>query len=298
MFYKRFYLFICLCLTLGILSACTMPASKGPTVIPSVAITRAVQTMSAKLTVAPRSTTQPAASFTTVKTSTQPSEATNTTLPPTATSKPEITFTPIPSPVVTLNPANPAAGLGNPDWHETFDGTGSWYAFQDDFVRFQAIDNKLEMTVIQAGNRNGWALVPQLLTTKFYVEMTATFGNACKGADRFGLMLSPVSSADKGYLFGVSCEGKYVVWKWDGTRMTTLVNWKTSDQIVSGAGKTNRIGLWVDGNKLSLYANDSLLTELTDISYEKLYFGVFVGAPETDGFTVRVSNLNYWSLLK
>lgn len=293
---KRVYRFLCVCLAFGLLSACTMPASKGPTVKPSVAITQAVQTMTAKLTVTPKPTTKPAATSTPVQTSTQPAEATNTTVPPTVTTIPEATSTPAASPVVTLNPANPAAGLSNPDWHETFDGTGTWYAFQDDFVRFQAINNKLEMTVIQAGNRNGWALVPQLLTTKYYVEMIATFGNACKGADRFGLMLSSVSSADKGYLYGVSCEGKYVLWKWDGTRMTTLVNWKTSDQIVSGAGKTNRIGLWVDGNKLSLYANDALLTELTDVSYEKLYFGVFVGAPETAGFTVRVSNLNYWSL--
>ena len=105
--------------------------------------------------------------------------------------------------------------------------------------------------------------------------MTATFGETCKGADHFGLMLSPVSSADNGYLFGISCDGKYVLWKWDGTRMTALVKWTTSDGIQAGANKTNRIGIKAEGNKLSLYANGILLTELTDKSYDKVYFGSF-----------------------
>jgi hypothetical protein len=256
-----------------------------------------VQTVVAKLTTTPGTTLQATASPKPAQeTKAATVEPTDTPVLPTATPKVEATATKAASPAGTLNPSDPVAGLTNPDWHEGFDGTGAWYVYQDEFIRFQAQGNKLEMIAYQANNRNGWALAPQLVSGKFYVEMTATFGDVCKGSDRFGLMLSPVSSADKGYLYGISCEGKYVLWNWDGTRMTTLVNWTASKLIQSGPNKTNRIGIKVDGNKLSLYANGDLLTELTDKTYAKLYFGFFIGSVETTRFTVQISGMNYWSL--
>ena len=296
MYHKPFFILVMIFLIPGMLAACTRPISSAPKAIPSVAYTQAVQTVVAKLTVTPVATTQPTASPTTAQTQTAESEPTDTPIPPAETPGPESTATTAASPAVTLDPSDPKAGLANPDWHEGFDGTAAWYVFQDEFIRFQSIANKLEMTAFQANNRNGWALAPQLVSNKFYVEMTATFGDTCKGADHFGLMLSPVSSADKGYLFGISCEGKYVLWKWDGTRMTALVKWTKSEGILDGANKTNRIGIKVEGNKLSLHANGTLLTELTDESYDKVYFGVFVGAAESANFLVQVSSLNYWSL--
>jgi hypothetical protein len=296
MFRKYLSMFVSTCLVISFLVSCTMPASKGPTVIPSVAVTQAVQTMSAKLTSTPAVTSQPTVLPTREQATAIPGEPTNTLIPPTATPKPEIIATSTAVPEGTLNPNDPIAGLGNPDWHETFDGTGAWYTYQDEFIRFQAQENKLEMTAFQANNRNGWALVPKLLSQKYYAEMTATFGDTCKGADHYGLMISPVSSADKGYLYGISCDGKYILWKWDGTRMTTLVKWTASTLLQAGVNKTNRIGIKVVGNKISLFANSSLLTELTDKTYDKLYFGVFVGAAETAKFTVKVNSLNYWVL--
>ncbi len=295
---KRSYIVLALCLTLSILAACNRPAGKSPNALPSVEITKAVQTLAANLTVTPgpSATRQVLPSATQVKPTKE--TATDTPVSPTQTTSPASTATTAPTPAVTLNPADPLAGLGNPDWHEGFNGAGSWYTYQDEFISFQSKDVKLEMTAFQANNRNGWALAPQLVSNRFYVELTATFGNACKGADHFGLMLSPVSSADRGYLFGISCDGKYILWKWDGTRMTALVKWTASKDIQAGADKTNRIGIKGEGDKLSLYANGVLLTELTDKTYDRLYFGVFIGASETANFLVRVSNLNYWSLPK
>ena len=294
---KRFYLLITVCLLLSTLAACTRPAGKAPAVSATIMYTQAVQTLAAKLTVTPGAPAQqPTASSTLIPTQPVVEKPTHTTESHTETPKPGATKTAAATPAVTLDASDPLAGLGNPDWHEGFDGTGAWYVFEDEFVRFQAVKNKLEMTAFQANNRNGWALAPQLASNKYYIEMTATFGDACKGADHYGLMLSPVSSADRGYLLGISCEGKYVLWKWDGTRMTALTNWKASKAIQSGAGKSNRIGIKVEGNKLSLYANGTFLSEVTDVAYEKLYFGLFIGAAETAEFVVHVNSLNYWSL--
>jgi hypothetical protein len=293
---KHLNILTSICLAFFFLAACTRPISKAPTAIPSIAYTQAVQTVVAKLTSTPSGQIQPTALATLAQASTATVKPVNTPIPPTDTPVPLATVTTVASPASTFDPSDPLAGLGNPDWHEGFESTGTWFAFQDEFMLFQSVENKLEMTAFQANNRNGWALAPQLVSTKFYVEMTATFGNACKGKDHFGLMISPVSSADKGYLLGVSCEGKYVFWKWDGQSMTALVKWTPSKDIQAGANKTNRIGLMVNGKKLSLFVNGVLLTELNDKTYEKVYFGVFVGASETANFLVRVSSLNYWSL--
>jgi hypothetical protein len=289
-------LYLTIILALVLLTACTRPIGKAPSAIPSAAYTQAVQTVVAKLTVTPGAPAMPAASPTPAPSKTAVVEAIDTPVPATDTAEPEATATTAASPVVPVNPSDPLSGLGNPDWHEGFDGTAVWYAFEDEFVRFQSVGNKLEMTAFQANNRNGWALAPYLLSDKYYVEMTATFTGACKGSDHFGMMISPVSSADRGYLLGIACDGKFVLWKWDGTRMTPLANWKESDEILGGANKTNRIGMKVDGNKLGLYANGVLMKEVTDVSYEKFYFGVFIGAAETAGFKVNVSSLNYWKL--
>ncbi len=282
---------------LSILVACTRPVSKSPNAVPSAAVTQAVQTVFANLTVTPAATKQPVTAFTPTQVKPTEPAPTGTSEPPTGTARPAVTATPgVTTPSATLNPLDPLAGLGNPDWHEGFSDSGSWYTFQDEFVNFASAEGKLEMLAYQASNRNGWALAPQLVSNKYYVEMTGTFGDACKGADHYGLMLSPTSSADQGYLFGISCDGKYVLWNWNGTRMTALVKWTAAGAIQSGPNKTNRIGIKGEGNKLSLYANGFLLTELTDKSYEPLYFGVFLGAVETQNFLVKVSSLNYWKL--
>jgi len=69
-----------------------------------------------------------------------------------------------------------------------------------------------------------------------------------------------VTEADRGYLFGISCDGQYSLRKWDGKAgdkgvMTVLVNWTASPSIQAGSNKTNTIGFMAVGDRLILYAN-------------------------------------------
>jgi hypothetical protein len=149
------------------------------------------------------------------------------------------------------------------------------------------------MTAFNANHQNGWSLAPQLTAQKFYLETTVTFGT-CAWIDHFGVMLSPTRDASKGYLFGVSCNGSYVFWMWDGKKMSAIMDWLPNSHILAGSNKTNRIGIKVVGDKMTLYANGHLLTEITDDTMQKNYFGLFVGASETLNFTVKVSGMDYW----
>jgi hypothetical protein len=136
-----------------------------------------------------------------------------------------------------------------------------------------------------------------MVELKFYLEMNVTT-KTCQELDRYGLTIQPTTRATKGYMFDFSCDGRYSLWIWNGeeSQYKSLVGWTKSDLIRAGSNQTNRIGIKVDGKRLFLYANGSLLFEAIDKTLEKVYFGVYVGATETDNFTVEADELDYWVL--
>ncbi len=53
----------------------------------------------------------------------------------------------------------------------------------------------------------------------------------------------------------------------------------------------------MDGDKLRLYANGSLLGEIEDDTFpDKGRFGLFIGARKTNGFTTETDEIAYWQL--
>ncbi len=235
---------------------------------------------------------------------TQESEATST---PEATETPEESLTPsvtptaqasasvTVSPTSTLASGDPKAGLGTPTFHDTFQSVGNWQVFEDDHVKFEIADGKLTMTAFNADHWNGWMMVGQ--ATNGYIEFVAETGT-CSGLDQYGIAARMVGS-DKGYtgyLFGITCDGRYSLRAWDGEVMTRLADWTPSSEIVTGSNKVNRIGIKLDGTKISLYANGKLLKEITSDAYDHGLYGVFIGAASTADFTVTGSEFSVWEL--
>jgi hypothetical protein len=66
--------------------------------------------------------------------------------------------------------------------------------------------------------------------------------------------------------------------------------------IVAGSGKTNRIGVWVKGTTIRLYANGILLKEVIDNTFASGYIGVFIRKGVTEGLIARVTEMDYWVL--
>jgi len=55
------------------------------------------------------------------------------------------------------------------------------------------------------------------------------------------------------------------------------------------------MGLLADGDRLTLYANGVRLAEIEDDTFdEEGNFGIFVGARQSDDFTIRVDEIAYW----
>ena len=148
------------------------------------------------------------------------------------------------------------------------------------------------MTSYTTGTRNAWMLSDQE-PLNYYLEITAQ-PQDCTGLDRYGVIVR--SDGTTGYLFGITCDGRYSFRLWNGKKMTKLVEWTAASSILAGSNQTNRVGIRVEGSKFSLYANGVLLNEVNDASYPDGGFGVHIGADTTPGLEVLVSEVDYWEL--
>ncbi len=234
---------------------------------------------------------------------TAPAPMTDTPLP-TATEVPTLAPpTATPSPTPTASPPNtgtPVAGdprttLGQPTWRDTFDSPSGWNLGEDSFAKLEIQDGELFLTGLSTAD--GWRLTsPEV--DDVYLEAT-TKTQTCQGSDEYGLMfrVPDFHAADKGYLFGFTCDGRYFLRTWDGQDMNTLIPSTASSAIQAGGDKANRIGVWTEGEELSLYANGTLLVKISDDTFtDKGGFGFFIGARKTENFKIGSSEIAYWDL--
>jgi hypothetical protein len=283
-------------LSLMFLAGCALPAATTTAVPPtqdiSAQYTSAVQTVTGKLT-QDAAVTPPPANPTVVVSSATPGP-TDTTAP-TATSAPTTltaTNAPATQAAATVPSSDPRASLGTPDFHEPFDDETNW-SFEKDDHSDMALDNgMLVMTAFEANAWDSWTIT-WINGEDFYIEMTAA-PNACSGLDRYGIIFRAKQDASEGYLFALTCDGHYSLRVWDGEEYTRIVDWSASDKVNAGANKTNRLGVWADGTTIRLYANGYLLKEVVDDTYAEGHMGVWIGAVNTENFTVKVDQIDWW----
>jgi hypothetical protein len=201
---------------------------------PDTLYTQAVLTVAAQLTQAAEAagTSEPSGATPEAPqaTATQPPapQATATKAAPTTTltqptKAPTSAATQAPAATATLASSDPRAGLGEPVLRDTFENADNWPFEEDTHSNMEVNDNRLEMTAFKADGFDSWALTwPN--PTDFYAEMTVT-STKCSGLDRYGIIFRAPQKANKGYLFGISCDGKYSLRLWDGKKFTNLVEW-------------------------------------------------------------------------
>lgn len=220
----------------------------------------------------------------------------------TATSNPttETAATATPAATATAVAGDPATSLGTPTGSDdltSFSNWG-WPNGEDQYLRVNFKDGFMEMTGLT--NFAGWRLplIGQQLNT--YIELTANSGT-CKGKDSYGIIFRvPVlKEPTQGYLYEVTCDGYYRLWKWDGEvepngKALVLVAWSQSSLINAGVDQTNRLGVKIVDNTYTLYMNGEKLASATDTSFKAGFFGVFVRSVETDDYTVKFDSMRYW----
>ena len=108
------------------------------------------------------------------------------------------------------------------------------------------------------------------------------------GVDNYSYGLYFHDTAGQGaYLFGISGNGAYVLWRWDaaGEGLVTLVDWTSSPLVNVRAGNT--LAVATSGSSISLYVNGHKVEEVHDSRYRV----GFVGLRVQDGQEVSFDNL-------
>ena len=208
------------------------------------------------------------------------------------------TVTNTPVAAFTAPATDPRNSLGDADWTDVMDDDNSWPLGYSDFSEMSF--NNGAMVLKGTTDQFGWRLATANSLENYYLEMTVT-ADACSGTDNWGIIsrVPNINEADQGYLFGISCDGRYFLKKWDGKvepegKMYTLVNFKANNAIQSGANKTNRMGIMAVGNRLIMYVNGVKLEEVVDSSFSEGYFGPFVNSDSTLPLVVRIDEMAYW----
>lgn len=229
---------------------------------------------------------------------------------PTPTEEPSATPTgPTPTSTMTIQPTftppvtDPIQRLGGATEIDPMDNATMWVwptgGDPQGFTNVEFKDGVMLLTGLKA-EKSGWRLSGKQPLGDFYLEMVARM-DKCSANDKYGLIFrSPVlNEADRGYLYGITCDGKYYLKKWDGKvapdgLTTTLISNKASGAIMAGPNQFNRLGVLVVGKQIDLYVNGVYLDSYIDSSFNQGYFGVFVTPVETQNLVVRVDQISLW----
>lgn len=219
----------------------------------------------------------------------EPTEVVETEVP---TATPAPTDMPAPTPTATLADTDPTRNLGEPDWVDNMNNGDNWPTGSDKYTAIKFENGFLKLTV--GTDVDGWRVTWPTIGD-FYLETTLQTP-ACEGNDHFGLMfrVPADSQAGKGYLFGITCDGRYSLRRWDGTVMHSLVGLTAHDAIEEGANVVNKLGVMARGANLAFYINGQKVREVTDSNYLEGRFGIFVGGTNVDDLTVWVDQIRYW----
>jgi hypothetical protein len=193
---------------------------------------------------------------------------------------------------------DPKAYLGESDWEDNMTAVGNWSLITDEYL---SATYDAETLMIKAlTTAQGWRIASTEALVDAYVEASIKV-DECSGADAYGLIFRVPENVDyrQGYIFTVTCDGKYALRKWDGLtgakgEMVDLQGYTESSLVNDGENQTNRLGVMFVDDRILLYINGEKAGEVTDDSFSRGYFGVYLDGDKTDDLTIYVDDVMFW----
>lgn len=193
---------------------------------------------------------------------------------------------------------DPGEYLGDADWSDDMSVAGNWPTTTNDF-NLAAFDNETLM-ITALSESFGWRIASTDAFADAYIEASIKVED-CSGKDDYGIIFRvPENSGyNRGYLYGITCDGYYVLRSWDGMTgekgvLTTLKKYSESSLINAGKLETNRLGIMAVGNRLILFVNGVEIDEISDDTFSDGNFGIYINRNETENLTIYVDDVKYW----
>ena len=181
-----------------------------------------------------------------------------------------------------------------PTVRDTMDSTARWYLVDNAQAQFAPGAGVLTLRALQAGTSDTWGLSSYPALGDAYLEGVFKTGASCAGKDRYGLIVR-APQPSQGVVVTFSCDGAYRAYLWDGAHYHGLREWTPAGAIHAGPHQTNRLGVWMKGDTIKIYANRILVGVVHESQYLQGGFGLVVGAEQTPGFSVDVDEVDYWT---
>lgn len=208
--------------------------------------------------------------------------ATATPVPATATAAPTATEAATPAPAT----PDPNQNVGKDIYADAFDGRSGWYwTFNDDVASFAAKDGQLTVETKQGNNTWRYVVRDDLNEGDQQISVKAG-ATACPGNDEYGVMFRTGYNPDqsiRSYIFLLNCAGQARLELLDGTIVHSIVDWTTYAAVRPGAPAENAITLWMSGDQIRAYVNDTYLFTAHDTTLEAGFYGFFAASHSSGG---------------
>jgi len=190
--------------------------------------------------------------------------------------------------------------LEHPDHVDYFDNPDTWYDYDmDGRAAYLIEDGRLIGTDYMPEETEIWWTYTDRDSGNVYAEVSATNGD-CIGRDSLGMGIRiDRATALGGYSLEVSCDGefRFLEHSIDGNK-ADLIEWTASDVVQTGAGATNRLGVWGYQGRFHLFINGVEVSEVSDKNYSHTYgtFALFTRASQTYDLTGTFDDFAYWNI--
>ena len=204
------------------------------------------------------------------------------TVPPEQGSQPAATQAPQPAatnpPAVSTTGQDPLAGANvTPIIDERFDFPDKYYWWVFDSTVSSSGEGKIEnetyILISKQVENWEWTFDGRKLQNFYLTANTVLPDGQCKAGDHWGLVFRYKDNANF-YLFGVSCDGKYLLMKRTVDGFEEILP-PTDSLAIKKLGQANIIGVRAVGDRISLYANDQFLITVTDGSFSEGIVGMY-----------------------
>jgi len=220
---------------------------------------------------------------------------------PEADQTPEETDVPEEEPEPTIESDDPAIYLVETDWIDEMETAEYWPTGVDEFTSAAFENGTLKLTALS--ETNGWRIASTPVLGNAYIEADVKMG-ACRETDGYGFIFRVPKDTgyNRGYLFGITCDGRYSLRMWDGLTdesgvMLWLKFYTISEWINEGANQSNHIGVMALDNRFILYVNGEKVDEIIDDdnTYAEGFFGLYVNRDKTENLAIVVNKVSYWT---
>lgn len=169
---------------------------------------------------------------------------------------------------------------------------GRWNVESDqDLARFYQAST-LHINVL-APQTVGWS-VADLVADDFYLEVDA-FHIDGPLDNEYGVLFRYVD-AKNFYRFGASHDGYYSLQMMVDGEWVDLVEWTKSDLLRTGEGAGNTLGVWAEGEQITILLNGEALATVTDSTFRSGQIALMAGTFEEGDVEVAFDDLFLWSL--